>query len=395
MKTFRRSSGITLIALVVTIVVLLILAGITIMLIFNENGIIAKAREASESSERMVEEDEAALDSMDKQIGNALGEDTTGKSEVEDAVGKDEGFAETTIIKDDLENEIVIPGGFKIPDDSGTLVEDGIVIEEITTGNQYVWIPVGSYKTTSGAKTNELTRRTFSGASATPIEKGEVIEGTGENAYKFYGEENEASCLNQYNILNEDDENYKYSLNYFESQAIKNGGFYIGRFEVGKDGSNLVIQQNKLTYYNVTRDKALEDAKTFSAGNSNTVTSLISSYAWDTALNFICQNSEAGYELAITDSQEYGNIDTGNTTASRLYTGTYKYNSEVSDKYSNIYDMLGNLYEWTTEYCQNGAPCTYRGAGFNGGGTGTAERFEDFTYKSYPTLGFRVQLTVE
>lgn len=57
--------------------------------------------------------------------------------------------------------------------------------------------------------------------------------------------------------------------------------------------------------------------------------------------------------------------------------------------------MLGNLYEWTTEYCQNGAPCTYRGAGFNGGGTGTAERFEDFTYKSYPTLGFRVQLTVE
>ena len=47
---FTQNKGITLIALVVTIVVLLILAGITINLVFSENGIIAKAREAAEKT---------------------------------------------------------------------------------------------------------------------------------------------------------------------------------------------------------------------------------------------------------------------------------------------------------------------------------------------------------
>ena len=53
-KTIRITSGITLIALVVTIVVLLILAGITISLVFSENGIIAKAREAAEKTNQAV-----------------------------------------------------------------------------------------------------------------------------------------------------------------------------------------------------------------------------------------------------------------------------------------------------------------------------------------------------
>ena len=53
-NTIRITSGITLIALVVTIVVLLILAGITISLVFSENGIIAKAREAAEKTNQAV-----------------------------------------------------------------------------------------------------------------------------------------------------------------------------------------------------------------------------------------------------------------------------------------------------------------------------------------------------
>ena len=42
-QTTRETSGITLIALVITIVVLLILAGITISLVFGSNGVIQKA----------------------------------------------------------------------------------------------------------------------------------------------------------------------------------------------------------------------------------------------------------------------------------------------------------------------------------------------------------------
>ena len=49
-KIIQKARGITLIALVVTIVVLLILAGITISLVFSENGVANKAREAEENT---------------------------------------------------------------------------------------------------------------------------------------------------------------------------------------------------------------------------------------------------------------------------------------------------------------------------------------------------------
>ena len=51
-RTITKQNGITLIALIVTIVVLLILAGITISLVFSDNGIIKKAQEAAEKTIR-------------------------------------------------------------------------------------------------------------------------------------------------------------------------------------------------------------------------------------------------------------------------------------------------------------------------------------------------------
>lgn len=84
------------------------------------------------------------------------------------------------------------------------------------------------------------------------------------------------------------------------------------------------------------------------------VSELISSYAWDTALNFICQTNSAGYTLATTTSSSYGNIGTGN----KQNTGAYS-----ADQYSNIHDLLGNCWEWTTEYAGNGN-CVARGGCF-------------------------------
>ena len=51
----KNVKGITLIALVVTIVVLLILAGISISMLTGENGIIKRAVEAKEESEKAEE----------------------------------------------------------------------------------------------------------------------------------------------------------------------------------------------------------------------------------------------------------------------------------------------------------------------------------------------------
>ena len=103
-------------------------------------------------------------------------------------------------------------------------------------------------------------------------------------------------------------------------------------------------------YVNVTRNVAKTQAEAMYNENDYVVSGLISSYAWDKALNFICQNSTAGYALTTTTSNSYGNIGTG----TRQNTGVY-----AQDNYCNIHDMLGNCLEWTTEYSSllnNGSP---------------------------------------
>lgn len=63
-----HSSGITLVALVVTIIVLLILAGITITLLFNDNGIINKAQQAIETTTTATTDETQALNALINQL---------------------------------------------------------------------------------------------------------------------------------------------------------------------------------------------------------------------------------------------------------------------------------------------------------------------------------------
>ena len=147
------------------------------------------------------------------------------------------------------------------------------------------------------------------------------------------------------------------------------GGFYIGRYEAGTETERKsnseplttpLVQANKYPYVYVTRDQAKQKAETMYSGKAEIkgTTQLISSYAWDTALNFICQTSTQGYLLARTNHRWYGNLATFRTTQ----TGQYKVDGVESDKYSNIYDLLGNCYEFSTEYSgDEGYPCVFRG----------------------------------
>ena len=246
-------------------------------------------------------------------------------------------FADTTSIKDDQGNTVVIPGGFHLDQDSGTSVEEGIVIED-SKGNQFVWIPTGTYQTSSGSKTNNLSRRTFTSSGATEVSGDSVIE------RYFYGEGDSRSVA-------------KNQIGAFKASAEStakggNGGFYIGRYEMGTGN---VSKAGVAPMTNITRNEAKGNAGAMYSGNSNVVSELISSYAWDTALNFICQTNSEGYTLATTTNKNYGNIGTG--SKNKENTGAYE-----ADNYSNIHDFLGNCLEWTTEYYGyiNG-PCVYRG----------------------------------
>ena len=393
-KMYSKERGITLIALVITIIILIILATVTITLVFGEGGLIQRAQEGKELTEQAQKDEQDELKGAEEFINGVLaGTGTTTppeeKSEVEEAKESGTPFEDTTTITDDLDNPVTVPGGFNIAEDSGTKVEEGIVIED-SNNNQFVWIPVGEYSvsdtiSSSGKLTNELTRRDWADknvvAEPTPVNGDEVID-----TY-YYGEGNENSVA-------------KDQIDAFKTSATTNKGFYIGRYEAGTEVERTaktdpltmpLVQANKYPYVYVTRDQARDQAELMYNENKYVTSELISGYAWDTALNFICQTTEEGYLLATTNDSTYGNIATGG----RTQTGAYTVEEEISDKYSNIFDMLGNCLEWTTEYSgYYSAPCVIRGGVYNDSVNYAADRYGSSTSFSNTYGSFRLQLYV-
>ena len=146
----KNKNGITLIALVITIIVLLILAGISITMLAGDNSILQRAADAKERTEEAQATEQARIDEYADVIDETMGvvaklSDKKAK-EGEDVKALSE--TKTTKLQDDFGNIVKVPKGFGIPSDSGTNIADGIVIEDVThadtKGSQFVWVPVGT-----------------------------------------------------------------------------------------------------------------------------------------------------------------------------------------------------------------------------------------------------------
>mgnify|MGYP002800560829 FL=1 len=72
MKSIKEKRGITLIALAVTIVIILILAGVTIDAVFSDNGIINKAKEAANAMKNAVVNDQAELNDLLEELNEIM-----------------------------------------------------------------------------------------------------------------------------------------------------------------------------------------------------------------------------------------------------------------------------------------------------------------------------------
>ena len=281
----NKDKGITLIALVITIIILLILAGISISVLTNQ-GLFKNAKIAQNATEKAEKEQGQRLneyeDEINKYLNNANEDEKIGL--ITDNINKELSKTDNTKLKDEKGNRIVVPAGFKIIN-GATTVDKGIVIEDITEtatkGSQFVWIPVGTIIKSDGTNvTITLGRYDFN--STTGVES--AYSGT-------YVEEdsNDSSTLKKYgNTIAK-------NITKFKNSVATNGGYYIGRYEArtatarnaaGNALTQITEKGTENVYNYVTQLQAAQLSQNMY--NSDKFTSdLMNSYAWDTATVFI------------------------------------------------------------------------------------------------------------
>ena len=368
----NKNKGITLIALVITIIILLILAGISISALTNQ-GLFKNAKIAQNATEKAEAEQGQRLNEYEDEINKYLNNSNEDKKEVKlvaDNINKVLSTTDNTELKDAKENKIVVPAGFKIVD-GATTVDKGIVIEDVTEtatkGSQFVWIPVGTI-TKSDGTTATITLGRYDFDSTTGKESaysGSYIE---EDA-------NDASTLKKWgNTIAKNITNFKNSV-------ATNGGYYIGRYEArtatarsaaGNALTQITERGTENVYNYVTQLQAAQLSQNMY--NSDKFTSdLINSYAWDTAIVFI-QNCGTNTKYSRQNSLNKALAQTGTT----------------EDIQCNIYDMASNILEWTTEtYLDSSYPCVGRGGFYNNSVFHTCYRSYGNTSNSNDNLGFR------
>lgn len=464
MKT-KEIKGITLIALVITVIVLLILAAVTIGAITGNNGIIGQANDAKLQTEIAEEKEILGVATI-----NAMGKDEEGNvtkinldGELDKNPGKtnysseekEEGiivtfktsqrkylvetngniteYEDSVIIDEDLPIEIsnttesititvkeeelqdknleykyyingqgtnkmkettytqnvtleskdpYMPNNFEHTEGE---VNTGYVIRDTNLGNEFVWVPVksGSFEVYVEAtnSNNEILKSETKTINISELTRD--IKGREANYYSSWEEL-------------EGDISDKKSIAYFKNSVVQNGGFYIGRYEMGmpgqKSGDAPVLENsaksrnvkgtpvciaNVMPWNYIDWSQAKENLE--SMYNSDVQSAMLNSYARTTTLNWFMDTGVKTFDELLSSSGDFGNYSamSGNTVTFKgyydmsgigytdMYTSTFMIgegglsnvliatgaDTEPSKRNSinNIFDLAGNTKEWTTE----------------------------------------------
>ena len=370
----NKDKGITLIALVITIIILLILAGISISALTNQ-GLFKNAKAAQNATEKAEAEQGQRLNEYEDEINKYLENEDEHTKAFKEKVGKVLSTTDNTEIKDAKNNKIVVPAGFKIVE-GATTVDKGIVIEDVTEtatkGSQFVWIPVGTITKADGTSVEiNLNRYTFDSNGIPTAQDSNVINS--------YYQELETSSKGNATAK---------SITNFKNSVVQNGGYYIGRYEArtatarNATGNALtqITEKGTENVYNwVTQLQAAQLSQNMY--NSDKFTSdLMNSYAWDTATVFI-QNCGT--------NSKYSRQNSLNTSLSQTGTNSLTDTSKT-DVQCNIYDMASNIWEWTTETSFiSSFPCVIRGGSYGISHYYTSDRDGNGTSSSDGRRGFR------
>ena len=328
-------------------------------------------------------------------------------------------------------------------------IDTGLVIQDANE-NEYVWVVVP--RTTAVYATTGLGKTTFTDADYTSIENDlkeytKTYRGSTSYSDTWYADDKNEGWLSE--------TEYKTLKNSMLKSVYENGGFYVGRYEAGIEttGTNRTSNTDKNSdgkytmpstapvtkadaypYTYVTRTQAQNLASNVNSGTKTS--SLMFGVQWDLVLAFMHNKGNIADSTLTTNSttignyinstfdlnrgkyaqygqlgNEWKNFDSalGSIVVSNETTGKMKKTEQSSDsnsilittggteqsKVMNIYDIAGNVWEWTLEKTSITInPCAYRGGSYSYAGSNGPAAYRNYTSTdgSYDSVGFRVSL---
>ena len=395
-KKRQENKGITLIALVVTIVVLIILATVSINAVLGQNGIIKKAKQAKESYEKSVKAEDTAM----QELLNEMEQYNEGSSSDDGKVTLPDGWNGDKVNPVKSEDNIVVPvpKGYTASTVEGEKsVSSGFVIKEGNDGsktegiNEFVWVPVSNISDIYDEANNAgqlwhfgttTTKWPYPTTKNSGPREPDVVTGASSGSDSTSGTKYDAVSTNLQQAglsSTATASTFKTQLQNEFNEMIKSvktyGGFYIGRYETGNlsNSTKAVVQKNNSDINNQTWYTMYKMCKTIKA-NENVYTGMIWGCQWDATLRWMQTSTNSEVANFPTNSGK-GNYGTSKT----IPTGS---NSNYAA--NNIYDMAGNVFDWTLEVyyeeCRDrrGGDCSTASVrAYDRSGTGPTVRYEN------------------
>ena len=382
--------------MVVTIVVLLILAGVTISLLLDENGIIKKSKDARREYGTSKTNEQEQMDNA----GDWIDEAVTGKKSNVVKSFKEAKTENSTIDgkKEGNANNPTIPAGY-IPINTETSnwgngkdapsqdsVKHGLVIKD-EKDNEWVWVPVPDVTVmcnTSNTAEYTLCGTTGETAVKTKLYSKTITIGTdsdkttmtrttpGTSTWGSYREPDLVVSGSSYDakeecyktILGETGTKEQLAQLFVDEykamieSVSKYGGFYIGRYELSgtvtepteKPGKTLT-KTDWYNLYNACRSSKLQ-------ASDKVKTQMIWGCQWDVTMNWLISSGAKTSDEVNNNSSTWGNYSNYNT-ANNYTEGIAGYEKNAGSpqntgssenwKANNIYDLAGNVWEWAQE----------------------------------------------